>query len=89
MKRKISASPAALVREIEKLQAATSANLKERWRALYRSEPPRRISRDLLIRALAYRIQKKALGGRSRCLGLSHAPNRRKVKVLHRHTLRS
>jgi len=63
MKRKISASSSALVREIEELQAATSANLKERWRALYRSEPPRRISRDLLIRALAYRIQEKALGG--------------------------
>jgi DUF2924 family protein len=63
MKRKISASPAALVREIEELQEASSANLKERWRALYRSEPPRRMSRDLLIRALAYRIQEKALGG--------------------------
>jgi hypothetical protein len=63
MKRKISASPSALVREIEELQEATSANLKERWRALYRSEPPRRISRDLLIRALAYRIQEKVLGG--------------------------
>ena len=63
MKRKISASSSALVREIEELQTATSANLKERWRALYRSEPPRRISRDLLIRALAYRIQEKALGG--------------------------
>ena len=63
MKRKISASPSALVREIEELQEATCANLKESWRALYRSEPPRRISRDLLIRALAYRIQEKALGG--------------------------
>jgi len=63
MKRKISTSPAALVREIEELQEATSANLKERWRVLYRSEPPRQISRDLLIRALAYRIQEKALGG--------------------------
>ena len=81
MKRKISASPSALVREIEELQEATSANLKERWRALYGTEPPRRISRDLLIRALAYRIQEKALGGlkpstrrllsegRSRCFG--------------------
>src|SRR6267143_189676 len=63
MKRKISASPSAVGREIEELQEATSANLRERWRALYRSEPPRRISRDLLIRALAYRIQEKALGG--------------------------
>jgi hypothetical protein len=63
MKRKISAFPAVLVRELEELQEAPSVNLKERWRALYRSEPPRRISRDLLIRALAYRIQEKALGG--------------------------
>src|SRR5271154_6974656 len=63
MKRKIPASPSALLREIEDLLEATSAILKERWRALYRSEPPRRISRDLLIRALAYRIQERALGG--------------------------
>jgi len=63
MKRKISASPSALVREIDELQEATSANLKWRWRALYGSEVPRRISRDLMIRALAYRIQEKTLGG--------------------------
>ncbi len=63
MKRKISATPSALVREIEELQEATSANLKDRWRGLYGSEAPRRISRDLLIRALAYRIQEQALGG--------------------------
>ncbi len=63
MKRKISVTRSALSCEIAALLEATSANLKERWRALYRSEPPRRISRDLLIRALAYRIQEKALGG--------------------------
>ena len=63
MKRKISASPLALGRELEELQEATSANLKQRWRALYGTAAPRRISRDLLIRALAYRIQEKALGG--------------------------
>jgi hypothetical protein len=63
MKRKISVSPSALAREIEELQEATSANLKQRWRALYGTAVPRRISRDLLIRALAYRIQEQALGG--------------------------
>jgi hypothetical protein len=63
MKRKISVSLSALAGEIEELQKATSANLKQRWRALYGTETPRRISRDLLIRALAYRIQEKALGG--------------------------
>ena len=52
-----------MAHEIAALRQATPADLKERWRALYRTEPPRRISRDLLIRALAYRIQEKALGG--------------------------
>jgi hypothetical protein len=63
MKRKIFASPSVLVREIDELQEATSDNLKQRWRALYGTQAPRRISRDLLVRALAYRIQEKALGG--------------------------
>lgn len=63
MKRKVSIIPAALVHEIERLRKATPSDLKERWRTLYGSEPPRRISRDLLVRALAYRIQEQALGG--------------------------
>ncbi len=64
MKRKISATdPATLAREIAALSEATPADLKGRWRTLYGTEPPPRISRDLLIRALAYRIQEQALGG--------------------------
>src|SRR5258705_6088802 len=63
MKRKVSSTTSALAHEIAALRQATHADLKERWRALYGTEPPRRISRDLLIRALAYRIQEKALGG--------------------------
>ena len=63
MKRKVSLTPSALVHEIERLKRATAADLKERWSALYGTEPPRRISRDLLVRALGYRIQEKALGG--------------------------
>ncbi len=63
MKSKISIVPSSVAREVAALLDATSANLKERWRALYGTEPPRRISRDLLVRALAYRIQEQALGG--------------------------
>jgi hypothetical protein len=37
--------------------------LKQQWRSLYSSEPPLRVSRELLIRAVAYRIQEQALGG--------------------------
>ena len=63
MKHKVSSTTSALAHEIAALRQATPAERKERWRALYGTEPPRRISRDLLIRALAYRIQEKALGG--------------------------
>ena len=66
MKRKISVTRSALSCEIAALLGSTSANLRELWRALYGAEPPRRISRDLLIRALAYRIQEKALGAKAR-----------------------
>ena len=64
MKRKISTTdPAGLVREIAALQAVTPADLKSRWRALYGTELPPRISRDLRIRALAYKLQEEARGG--------------------------
>ena len=63
MKHKVSSTTSALAHEIAALRQATSVDLKERWRSLYCTEPPRRISRDLLVRALAYRIQEKALGG--------------------------
>src|SRR5579862_4270023 len=63
MNHKVSSTTSALAHEIAALRQATAADLKQRWRALYCTEPPRRISRDLLVRALAYRIQEKALGG--------------------------
>jgi hypothetical protein len=64
MKGKISVGDrATLASEIATLAKATPADLKRRWRVLYGTEPPPRISRDLLTRAVAYRIQEKALGG--------------------------
>src|SRR6266851_3258470 len=63
MKSKISVGDrATLASEIAALAEATRTDLKSR-RVLYGTEPPPRISRDLLTRAVAYRIQVKALGG--------------------------
>lgn len=45
------------------LRSSSIAELKEQWRELYGSQPPRRISRELLIRAVAYRIQEQVSGG--------------------------
>ena len=40
--------------------------LRQHWRKLYGSEPPVRMSRELLIQAIAYRIQERMFGGLSR-----------------------
>ena len=64
MKRRLSdAEPGGLSGELASLPALGPQRLKERWRTLYGAEPPPRISEDLLRRAVAYRIQERALGG--------------------------
>jgi Protein of unknown function (DUF2924) len=64
MKRHISeADREKLSAELSGLETLDNPALKARWRSLYGTEPPPRISRDLLIRAVAYRIQENALGG--------------------------
>jgi hypothetical protein len=53
------------------------ARLRSEWRRLYRAAPPRLLSRDLLIRGVAYKLQERAWGGlRKRTL--------RKLKALAR-----
>jgi hypothetical protein len=42
----------------------TAQQLRDEWRRLYRGQPPR-LSRDLLIRTIAYRMQELAYGGLS------------------------
>jgi len=52
------------VREaLARLPLASRADLQAEWRRLYGIEPPARISRELLIAAIAYRLQEQALGG--------------------------
>jgi hypothetical protein len=61
-------------RRLEALSNLSPDELRKEWRRLYRSQPPR-LSRDLLVRAIAYRIQEL------RCGGLSKA-TRRKLAAL-------
>lgn len=49
-------------RRLEALADLTPSELRREWRRLYRSPPPR-LSRDLLIRAVAYRVQELRYGG--------------------------
>jgi Protein of unknown function (DUF2924) len=51
-----------LAQDLRDLGTRGDDELKERWRNLYGTEPPRKIHRSLLIPAIAYRMQDKALG---------------------------
>ena len=46
-----------------RLPTLSRAELRSEWQRLYRTEAPARISRELLIAAIAYRLQEAALGG--------------------------
>jgi DUF2924 family protein len=52
-----------LAAEIATLRSLDVTRLKTCWRTLYGSAAPARFSRDLLMRAVAYRMQEQALGG--------------------------
>ncbi len=54
--------PEKLAQELKDLRTRGDHELKERWRNLYGTEPPRKIHRSLLIPAIAYRMQENALG---------------------------
>jgi hypothetical protein len=49
--------------------------LRTEWRRLYRKPPPHRLSRDLLVRGIAYKIQEAVHGGLSK-------PTLRRLRVL-------
>jgi len=68
------ASPAELSQKLVALNDLTAPQLRAEWRRLYRGQPPR-LSRDLLIRSIAYRIQELAHGGLSKA-------TRRKILAL-------
>jgi Protein of unknown function (DUF2924) len=48
--------------EIAAVRTLCVKELKSRWRSLYDTEPPSRISRELLTRAIAYRLQEREFG---------------------------
>ncbi len=49
-----------------KLQALAEMNydaLRAEWRRLYRAQPPKRVSRDLLMLGVGWKVQERAYGG--------------------------
>jgi len=55
----------AIERELDRIRSLDVERLREEWKRLHRSEPPK-ISRDLLVLALGYRLQEIQHGGLSK-----------------------
>ena len=53
-------------REIDRLAGLNAWELRVEWRRQIRTSPPMRLSRDLLMRGIAYRLQERTLGGLSK-----------------------
>ena len=54
-----------VARELAALEQLGAGQLRTEWRRLFRAQAPR-VSRDLLVRGLAYRLQELQLGGLSK-----------------------
>ena len=48
---------------LSRLPKLDLGELRQQWRILYKTEASPHLSRDLLVRAVAYRMQEVALGG--------------------------
>ncbi len=47
---------------LARLSALTIFELRDEWRRVHRIAPPMRLSRDLLIRGIVYKLQERAYG---------------------------
>jgi hypothetical protein len=55
--------PDRMTGKVAELQGLDSSELRNRWVEAFGGPPPKRMSRDLLLRALAYHAQEQAEGG--------------------------
>jgi hypothetical protein len=53
---------------LARLSALTIFELRGEWRRLHRAPPPMRLSRDLLMRGITYKLQGRLLGGLSKSI---------------------
>ncbi len=54
--------------ELARLEDLTNFELRAEWRRLHHMQPPKSLSRDLLLRGITYKIQERAFGGHSRSI---------------------
>lgn len=52
--------------ELSRLEGLNNFELRSEWRRLQGMQPPKSLSRDLLLRGITYKIQERAFGGLSK-----------------------
>jgi hypothetical protein len=52
--------------EQARLEALSNFELRGEWRRLHAMQPPKSLSRDLLLRGITYKLQERAFGGLSK-----------------------
>jgi hypothetical protein len=57
-----------VAKALARLSELTVFELRGEWRRLHRAPPPMRLSRDLLMRGITYKLQERPLGGLSKSI---------------------
>lgn len=60
--------PAAIEAEIDRVRSLGIDALRKRWRVMFEATPPPGLTKDIMSRMIAYRIQEEAFGGLDRKL---------------------
>src|SRR5437660_10763098 len=64
--RRRSIDPAAIEAEIARIRSLSPDALRRHWRVIFGRTPPAALSKDLLGRMIAWRLQERAFGGLDR-----------------------
>jgi hypothetical protein len=57
---------AAIEAEVDQVRSLGTGALRQRWRVMFGAIPPKGLTKDIIIRMIAYRIQEEAFGGLDR-----------------------
>jgi hypothetical protein len=58
--------PAAIEAEVDQVRSLGIDALRKRWRSMFGATPPKGLTKDIIARMIAYRIQEEAFGGLDR-----------------------
>jgi hypothetical protein len=61
-----SIDPAAIEAEVDQVRSLGIDALRRRWRTMFGAVPPKGLTKDIIARMIAYRIQEEAFGGLDR-----------------------